>query len=310
MSILGGRLRQLASDGVHVEYCDHLTVERVSISSVGYAGISLLGVTDAVVQDSAVSDVRQSAGRINSYGITVTRDARSPVDVTRRSTRVRIIRNRISGVPAWEGIDTHAGDTIEIRGNTVTGCRVGIAAVPSKSANDRNTTDVAPTNLVIADNRITRSRGLAAGSGILVSGAGTAVGSTAPRATGAITGNTVSGAGGDDAGGILVKLTSGMVVESNRVASSEDDGIRIEHSNTRVVVRSNVISGVSGSSVALDVRAGANDGSITGNRVERTNPPVRVGLRIGDPANRFLVQGNAFGSATVPEALGRSVVRR
>lgn len=300
--ISGGHLRDVPHDGVHVEYCDRAVVEGVTVAGVGYAGVLLLGVTDSVVQDSDISDVRQPPDRVNSYGITVTRDATAGTAVTRRSSGVRVLRNRVSGVPAWEGIDTHAGDRVEIRDNVVTGCRVGIAAVPSKSATDRADTDVAPTGLVIAGNRVTRSGALAAGSGIVVSGAGITVGSTEPRATGSVTGNTVTGAGGADAAGILVKLTRGLVVADNTIVSSVDDAIAVEHSNAALTVSGNRITGVSGDAVGIDVRSGANDGAITGNRVDRTNPRVRVGLRFGDRANRFVVRGNTFDGATVHES--------
>ncbi|TCK65400.1 parallel beta helix pectate lyase-like protein [Curtobacterium sp. PhB136] len=308
--VSGGRLRQLPHDGVHVEYCSGFLLEKTSIAAVGYAGVALLGVQDAIVQDTAISDVRQPAGRVNSYGITVTRDATAVVSVTRRSARVRILRNHVSGVPAWEGIDTHAGDGVEIRDNVVTGCRVGIAAVPSKSATNRAQTDVAPTGLVIAGNRITRTAALPAGSGIVVSGAGSTVGSTAPRATGSVTGNTVTGAGGTDAAGILVKLTRGLLVADNTVTSSVGEAIRIEHSNASVTVRGNRIAEVSGKSVGIDVAAGANDGSILANRIDSTSPRVRIGLRFGSPDNRFVVRRNALRAAVVPEADGRARITR
>ncbi len=307
--ISGGRLRDLRHDGVHVEYCDDFVLEHTTISGVGYAGVSLVGVVDAVVQDTVVSDVRQPAGWPNSYGITVTRDATTVVATTRRSSRVRILRNRVSGVPKWEGIDTHAGSDVEIRDNVVSGCRVGIAAVPSKSAADPSTTDVAPTGLVVAGNVVTRTDALGVGSGILVSGAGSTVGSDAPRATGSVTGNTVTGGGGTSAAGILVKLTSGFVVADNSVVSSAVDGICLQHSNAAITVRGNRIRGVSGPSVAIDVRAGANDGTIVGNRVD-PSPKVRVGLRFGSPDNRFVVRRNAFAAATVPEALGGATITR
>jgi hypothetical protein len=305
--ISGGDLRELRHDGVHVEYCDGFVLERTAISSVGYAGVALVGVVDALVQDAVVSGVRQPAGWVNSYGITVTRDATTTTAQTRRSTRVRILRNRVDGVPRWEGIDTHAGSDVEIRDNVVSGCRVGIAAVPSKSAADPSTTDVAPTGLVVADNVVTRTGALGAGSGILVSGAGDTVGSGAPRATGVVTGNTVTGGGGASAAGILVKLTRGLVVAHNTVESSAVDGICVQHSNAELTVQGNRIAGVSGTSVAIDVRAGENDGLIADNTVDAT-PTVRVGVRFGSPDNRFEVRGNDLAGTTVPLAAGGAQV--
>jgi nitrous oxidase accessory protein NosD len=306
--VRGGRFRDLPHDGVHLEYCDHFRVTGTTMDRVGYAGVLGVGVVDGVIDRNRVSDVRQPRGRVNSYGIALTRDATATPDVTRRSARVRVVGNHVSGVPAWEGIDTHAGEGIEIRGNVVTACRVGIAAVPSKDPGDRTQTSVAPIDLVIADNVVTRGPGLSAGSGILVSGAGTTVGSTRPRATGRVTGNVVTGYGGGGEAGILVKLTRGMVLDGNRVRSSADNAICLVHSNAAAVARNNSVRGVSGTRVGVNIRAGANDGSIHDNDFAVTQPALAVAVRFGGPDNRFHVSGNDWGNARVRVARGGAAV--
>jgi hypothetical protein len=309
ITIRGGRVRDIPHDGVHLEYCDRFRVTGTSIERLGYAGIVGVGVVDGTIEGNTVRDVRQSGGRVNSYGITLTRDARAVPAQTRRSARIRVLHNRISGVPEWEGIDTHAGEDIEIRGNVVSGCRVGIAAVPSKDPADRSQTSVAPTGLVIADNTVTRAPGLAAGSAIVVSGAGMTVGSTRPRATGSVTGNVLTGGGGAAGeGGILLKLTRGMTIEGNRLEASVDNAICLAHSNASVSVQANRVDGVTGDGVGVNVRAGANDGVISGNRFGSSRPALVVAVRFGSRGNRFRVSGNSWGNARVRLAGGGAVI--
>ncbi|MBF4606160.1 right-handed parallel beta-helix repeat-containing protein [Curtobacterium sp. VKM Ac-1393] len=309
ISIRGGRFQDIPHDGVHLEYCDRFRVTGTTMERLGYAGILGVGVVDGVVDDNSVRDVRQPGGRVNSYGITLTRDARWDTATARRSARVRVTGNRIADVPAWEGIDTHAGEDIEIRGNVVTGCRVGIAAVPSKDPSDRGQTSVAPIRLVIADNTVTKSAGLSPGSAIVVSGAGTTVGSTRPRATGVVSGNVLTGGGGAAGeAGILLKLTRGMTVDGNRIEASIDNAVCLAHSNAAVVVRANRILGVRGSGVGVNVRAGANRGSIAGNTFESTRHELAVAVRFGDADNRFVVRGNSWGTARVHIARGGATV--
>lgn len=309
ITIRGGRFQDIAHDGVHLEYCDRFRVSGTRMQRLGYAGILGIGVVDGTIDANSVSDVRQPGDRVNSYGITLTRDARAAPAQTRRSARIRVLRNRISGVPEWEGIDTHAGEDIEIRGNVVSGCRVGIAAVPSKDPADRNQTSVAPIGLTIADNTVTRAPGLAPGSAILVSGAGTTVGSTRPRATGKVAGNVLTGGGGAEGeGGILVKLTRGMTIEGNRLEASVDNGICLAHSNASVSVRANRVNGVTGDGVGVNVREGANDGVISGNRFGSSRPALVVAVRFGARGNRFRVSGNSWANARVRLARGGAVI--
>jgi hypothetical protein len=309
VTVRRGHFRDIPHDGVHLEYCDRFRITGVTMERLGYAGIVGVGVVDGTIDANTVRDVRQPAGRVNSYGISLTREARyAPADA-RRSARVRVTGNRIAGVPAWEGIDTHAGEGIEIRGNVVTGCRVGIAAVPSKDPADREQTSVAPVGLVIADNTVTRSPGLAPGSGIVVSGAGTTVGSTRQRATGVVSGNVVTGAGGSSGeAGILLKLTRGMLVTRNRITASVENAVCLAHSNAAVTVRANRIRGVGGAGIGVNVRAGANDGAITGNHFESTPHVLAVAVRFGNADNRFVVRQNTWGTARVRIARGGATV--
>jgi len=270
IAVRRGHFRDIPHDGVHLEYCDRFEITGTTMERLGYAGIVGVGVVDGTIDSNTVRDVRQPARRVNSYGISLTRDARYAPAEARRSARVRVTGNRVDGVPAWEGIDTHAGEDIEIRGNVVTGCRVGIAAVPSKDPADREQTSVAPIGLVIADNTVTRSPGLAPGSAIIV--------------------------------------TRGMVVARNRIEASVDNAVCLAHSNASVAVRGNRIVGVGGTGIGVNVRAGANHGVITRNHFESAPHALAVAVRFGDADNRFAVLRNTWGTARVRIAHGGATV--
>ncbi|MFB9649777.1 right-handed parallel beta-helix repeat-containing protein [Curtobacterium pusillum] len=308
-SVIGGRLRDLPHDGVHLAYCDGFDVSRTEITRTGYSGVLVIGGVDGVVQDCVISDIRQPAGRVNSYGISISRDATQDVSITRRSARVRVLRNRVSDVPAWEGIDTHAGDQVEIRDNVVSGCRVGIAAVPSKDPGDRTETAAAPLRLVVEGNEITKAPGAQPGPGIVVSGAGTTVGSSRERATGTVGANTVRGGGGGaDEGAILVKLSRGFVVRDNVIVDSGTAAVALPHSNDGIEVSGNTVRNVSGSGMGVNVIDGANSGAITGNRFEPSSPTLRVAVRFGPLPSAFTVRQNSYGTATVQVAPGGATI--
>ncbi|ROS36177.1 parallel beta helix pectate lyase-like protein [Curtobacterium sp. PhB78] len=305
ITVRRGRFHDIPHDGVHLEYCDRFRVTGTTMERLGYAGIVGVGVVDGLIDGNAVRDVRQPGDRVNSYGITLTRDARWDPVHARRSARVRVTGNRITDVPEWEGIDTHAGEDIQIRGNVVSGCRVGIAAVPSKDPHDREQTSVAPIGIVIAGNTVTRSSDLAPGSAIVVSGAGTTVGSTRPRATGTVSDNVLTGGGGAPGeGGILLKLTRGMTIDGNRIEASVDNGVCLAHSNAAVTIRGNRVVGVGGAGVGVNVPAGANDGAITGNHFDSARRALVVAVRFGSADNHFAVRGNTWGTARVRIASG------
>jgi hypothetical protein len=125
VSIEACRLSGFSHDGVLAAHVVGLEVVENTIADVGYAGVLLVSCVDSVVRGNTVSDVRQPSGYVNSYGIAVTRDEMRSLADSPRSARVTIDGNTITGVPSWEGIDTHAGESIVVRDNRVSGCSVG-----------------------------------------------------------------------------------------------------------------------------------------------------------------------------------------
>ncbi|MFB9649779.1 right-handed parallel beta-helix repeat-containing protein [Curtobacterium pusillum] len=307
--VTGGELRELPHDGVYIAYYDDFDVTGVRISRTGYSGVMTTGARNGMIQDNRIEDILQPAGRPNSYGIALGRDATRDMSIARRSSGIRVLRNHVENVRNWEGIDTHAGQDIEIRGNTVIGCRVGIAAVPSKDPADRMETLGAPRDVLIEENDVVRDLDLEPGAGIIMSGAGTTVGSTRERARGSISSNTVrGGAGSSGEGAIVVKLSEDTTVSGNTIVESIMSAIALPHSNSRIAIHDNVVEGVSGTSVGINVVHGVNDGAIIGNRFRATDPRLRVAVRFGSAPNVFTVRENEFNDAMVQVARGGATV--
>jgi hypothetical protein len=288
----------------------------VSVADVGYAGVLLRSCVDAVVRRCDVTDVHQPSPYGNSYGVIVTRDDTVPMSVSGRSTRVVVEGNTVTGVRFWEGLDTHAGDRVVIRDNVVRDCRVGIAVVPCRDEVDRSYRH-APTAFVVAGNLVERVDLASPGAGILVKGAGTAVGDDVERATGFVTGNTVRGHGGGTEAGIVLYLTRGVVVSGTILEGCRDRGVLVYHSNdaltlTRTSVSDLEASTAGGAVSVVEARSGANTVTVSATSVARgegTTGPVR-GLAVANPDNVFDLLANDWRETDLAVWNKGAVVRR
>jgi nitrous oxidase accessory protein NosD len=248
-----------------------LEVVGCRVDDVGYAGVVLVSCTDAVVRGCTVTEVRQPAGFVNSYGIAVTRDETKSLVDSPRSARVTIDGNTVRGVRLWEGIDTHAGQQIVIRDNTVSGCSVGIAVVPCQNDATPQEYVYAPVDVVVAGNHVERGDSPGTGSGIVVKGAGSTVGSEAERASAVVEDNVVVGMGGGDReAGVLLYLTRDVVVRGNLLSGCVGRGVCLYHSNDATMLVGNRVEGVvpaAGATVAaaVEVRSSANTATLVGN---------------------------------------------
>ncbi|MFZ6991383.1 right-handed parallel beta-helix repeat-containing protein [Curtobacterium sp. RRHDQ66] len=269
VQVVRATIRQFSHDGVLYEHCTEFVVTGSTIEDVGYAGVLLFSCVGGSVTNNRIARVVQPAPYVNSYGIEAVRATSTGLDGAPRSARVLIADNHVSDVPNWEGIDTHGGESISILRNRVDGCRVGIAVVPSKDEHDDKATKYAPLDFAVVDNVVTRTV-TGPGSGIVVRGAGETVGSDAERATGAVLRNTVTGYGdGDRDAAILVYLTRHLVIGHNRCDAGVRRGVSLYHSNDRVTLVGNLVTGLrrqgTATSVAVDVRATANSAVLLGN---------------------------------------------
>jgi len=284
--IVGGRLGGLSHDGVRAAHVSGLVVQSVAVEDVGYAGVLLLSCTDGAVRGCTVSGVRQPSPFVNSYGIIATRDDTLPLSTTPRSSRLCIEQNTVTDVPLWEGIDTHAGEDVVVRDNTVRDCRVGIAVVPCRDETTRAYAH-APLDVVVSGNVIERTSLHTSGAGIVLKGAGTTVGDVGERASGFVTGNTVRGhGGGASEAGIVLYLTRHVVLSDNALEGCVDRGVLLYHSNdaatvTRTRVTDLVSTTAGGAVSAVEIRSASNTATISATRVERTGGEGDAGRATG-----------------------------
>jgi hypothetical protein len=313
--VIGADIRDMSHDGILLEHCEAFSVSDSVIEQSGYAGVLLFSCSDGEVVRNRIAEVLQPTGYVNSYGIQAVRATATGLDEAPRSSRILIADNEVSGVARWEGIDTHGGSSIVIARNRITDCRVGVALVPSKDEDDATRTKYAPIDLHVVGNQIARASN-GPGSGIVVRGAGEAVGADVERATGVISGNSIDGYGdGERDGAILAYLTRGLVIAHNDCSASVRRGVSLYHSNEDIVVHANTIStvadAVSTTSVAVDVRSIANSGHVSANRyVPSDTPAGRVyGLQCRPMPNSLLSVANDWSMTTSAVVAGAGVLR-
>ncbi|MBF4606174.1 right-handed parallel beta-helix repeat-containing protein [Curtobacterium sp. VKM Ac-1393] len=313
--VLGADIREFAHDGVLLEHCVAFTVADSVIADIGYAGVLMFSCTDGMVRNNRIARITQPSPYPNSYGIEAVRATTTGLDGAPRSARIVISDNHVSDVPAWEGIDTHGGQSIEILRNRIENCRVGIALVPSKDESNAKATKYAPRDCSVIDNVVHRTTP-GPGSGIVVRGAGETVGDGAERANGIILRNTVTGYGdGDRDGAVLLYLTRELVIADNHVPGGVRRGLSLYHSNDAIALVRNRIAGLrsqgTATSVAIDVRATENRGHMVGNRYEGSVGSGTVyGVVCRQTANDLVLVDNDWAATTTAVVAGAGAVVR
>lgn len=285
--------------GIQLNRVAGFTIENCVVSDIAYAGIMLLSCTDGQVSGCEVWSISQPRGFINSYGISVSRAWGLPLDQAPHSERITVTRNRVHGVPLWEGLDTHGGRSITFSDNDVFDCLVGIAAVPGKGIDGEAA--YAPLDCRIVGNTV--DSGVDDGSrrsGIAITGATHSSGHIVEPATGVVLGNTIRrhGAQGSAAGaGVLLTCTLGVNVSNNDIQECSPTGITLARDNWTSRVSGNRIVDVWSSSSRVDtaavrVQPRNNNAEVTGNSLTRGSKSARqlnhvgLDLGIGNPAVR------------------------
>lgn len=298
-ALVGGLIKDVPLYGLSLSHCSKVTISAATIRDIGYAAIMLLSCEDVAITEMAITDLHQPGSWVNSYGIAITHLDTDPL--ISRSKKVTISRCRITNVPAWEGIDSHAGDHVTIVGCTVINCAVGIAMVPG---GDTVAKYWAPKNLSITGNTVD---GQGTGRiGIQLAGTGDGVGLLKEGANGIVSGNMISGT---TEAAILAQYTEGMVVTGNTLKEPKLYGIDIYHTNVGLVVSNNSIIDSwtdTASGAAVQVRSDYNKVVVGANAVRRGTRAGTVngyGLRIiSSYTNNQIVDvgGNDWSLATVP----------
>lgn len=313
VQVLGGSVRGFPYAGVLVSGVRGLVLERIGISDIAYSGVRLLSVVGGTVRGCVVSGLHQQ-DYPNSYGIAATRDTNQSLEDAPRCSDIVIVGNEVRDVPRWEGIDTHGGVRVTIRDNTVVDCATGIALVPLKGLAG-TAPDAAPLDALVSGNTVTwtgkySDTGTMWGA-IKVQGAGSTVGSSAERATGAVRGNTISGYGDGTSmsASVFASLTSGLVIADNRITSGLTRGIMLSHSNTASEVVGNTVEDLGwvdkpAYRSAVDVRDAANDVTISDNRafgsVVATAAHPRYGVYAPGTGSTIRIGRNDWGVSDLP----------
>lgn len=134
---------------VALTWCRDFDVQGCDIADLHYAGIMVLSGKGGTIRGNSVRNLLMGGSFVNAYGIAV---SDSTNNLTGRSEDVTVDANLVSGVPGWEGIDTHSGINLRFTNNVVIGCRTGIAVVPGNASRT-----IAPENIVVTGNQIIRS---------------------------------------------------------------------------------------------------------------------------------------------------------
>lgn len=147
-------------------WLDWITHSRITGNTMDrflYAGLMLISPLDVLVEGNTVENGHIIAPVVNCYPLCAT-------DLTNvrgdHAQDVRFVGNYVANT-LWNGIDSHGGEAIQVIGNTVRGCRTGIAITIGNSSRV-----VAPTRAVIVGNRV-EADGLAAENiwrGIIIDG--------------------------------------------------------------------------------------------------------------------------------------------
>lgn len=323
LTIRNATLTGFSRYGIQLEHVHWFTIDTPVISTIAYSGIMILSCTNGIVDGGSVSNLTMPTPFVNAYGIAMTRNSAETITAAPRTSNVTVRGVLVDGVPTWEGIDTHGGENLTIIGNTVLNTSVGIALVSSTIG----TTDTyAPRNILVANNII--DSGVTNGTrsnGIVVAGAGSAVGSAIQYATAVITGNTITNHGRDQVaatsawGAILLQHTHGVVIANNIVTTASICGLHVFHTNYGLVATGNTFedtwADIGPYAAVVSLRSTDNDLTVSGTQITR-GPKTAVhvnsrGLTVASATNNTVADGggNQWTKATLAQAGGSLVLK-
>jgi hypothetical protein len=229
----------VAGFGIRIDYASNVWIQSNNILYCGYAGVTLLSVIHGVVDGNRISNIDSSAGAVNWYGISITRDPTQTTTNSARSADCVVTNNVISFVSKWTGIDIHAAHKCVVDSNQVYFCKNGMYA----QYDDSVATYKQPSEGVIFSNNFVEGNSAAADAGLGIASLGLA---TMPNLDITIIGNQVINGGGfaSTNGGLYVTETKNCVVSNNICKNSWRSAFSITGACDNVVFESNEINGV------------------------------------------------------------------
>lgn len=286
--------------GVYLKYVTTFAVTGCDLTVLGHCGVLTLSCIDGLVADNRIDDVTTDPGG-GGYGIALTRDETDNLVNQPHSADIVVRGNRISGIPDWEGIDTHAGQRIVIADNIVTGCLIGISINPGDNASNDN--EWAPKDITVTGNVIdSQVTDGSAQAGIVFAGAYD-TGATVDYATGAIVGNVIKRHGTESnsiGGAMYLRDTRGLVVSGNTFEEPGPFGINLYHDNLGFAVTGNTCIDAWSDSVtvpsAVATRGDNNEGLVVGNT-------MRAGTKSATYVNEAMWYEGSGGDADINYAL-------
>lgn len=311
--------------GIHLEHVTDFALEWAAVSDIAYAGIMLLSCVNGKISGGSVTNITQPTGFVNSYGIAVTRNSAQSVTDAPRSSRITIDGVLVSGVTAWEGIDTHGGTDLAILANRIYSCRVGIALVPS--ADEFGADVYAPQRCLVAGNTVDAQVSDGSRSnGVQVVGAGAAIGAAVEAASGCVVvNNTIidhgnqGSASSNEAGAILAYYTQGLIVASNTLVRPGVCGVHLYHTNSGLLLAGNVIEDAWTNAAALTacvyVRSSSNSFTTSNTRIVRGAKTATVvngrGLSVSTTTSNDIADsgGNNWSAATLATSGASTLMR-
>ena len=272
--------------GLLAKYCESALVADNSLRDIVYAGMMFESSRNCTIRGTLIRNI---TGRPNAYGIAVSRETGSasqhPV-----STGFEICGNRISDIPYWEAIDTHAGQDIEIHHNNISNVRIGLMITYSEG--------FAPQRCS-AHHNIVR-----AGSATPQTGAEIVGLPTQQAVDCSLHDNTIDGfgtTGSINGGSVRVQYADNARVVANRITNSLQSALVLFGTTTNVDVSENVIIGVDATVgayiAAVKVPGGRVTGRIAHNHIQagiaagiRSYAPQRIEVQ----ENEIITQGRHY----------------
>lgn len=250
-------IHDIGGYGFNILYGNNIKIRGCRIQNIGYVGVFTLSSKKVYVQNHTwienISPGILAGSNYQCYGVTFTRTSTSS-DLTQfpRSTDCTVENCTIEDIPTWEALDTHAGENILFKNNTIRNCMYGVAITDNAVS---GTSTYAPNYCSAVNNTIYGISG-GKGYGISVTGATGTIGSSVESAKGCkVEGNRLINCGTDGSsaylGALYVRDTMFLSVVNNTFIDCYTNALCFYHDNYGFVVEGNTVGDVQSASYAV-----------------------------------------------------------